>query len=153
MCLFRFWFPQSIFLGLGLLRHMVVLFLVFKGISILSSIVTILIHIPTAAHLFKKTNSLTILACMCQCLLSYQVQSLRVCTKQSPTEQARRRIRGDTESVSKAREEWGILKTESGPDGKTFLIVPLKLTIFIDPQHLKLSTTQSSAQFKINLFP
>ena len=40
--------------------------------------------------------------------------------------------RGDTELVSKAREEWGILKTESEPDGKTFLIVLLKLTIFID---------------------
>ena len=29
MCLFQFWFPQGICLGLGLLGHMVVLFLVF----------------------------------------------------------------------------------------------------------------------------
>ena len=29
MCLFQFWFPQGIFLGVGLLCHMVVLFLVF----------------------------------------------------------------------------------------------------------------------------
>ena len=39
MCLFQFWFPQGICLGVGLLGHMMVLFLVFKGISILSSIV------------------------------------------------------------------------------------------------------------------
>ena len=30
MCLFQFWFPQGICLGVGLLDHMVVLFLVFK---------------------------------------------------------------------------------------------------------------------------
>ena len=35
MCLFQFWFPQGIYLVLGFLGHMVVLFLVFKGISIL----------------------------------------------------------------------------------------------------------------------
>ena len=29
MCLFQFWFPQGICLGVGLLGHMVVLFLVF----------------------------------------------------------------------------------------------------------------------------
>ena len=29
MCLFQFWFPQAICLGVGLLDHMVVLFLVF----------------------------------------------------------------------------------------------------------------------------
>ena len=29
MCLFQFWFPQHICLGVGLLGHMVVLFLVF----------------------------------------------------------------------------------------------------------------------------
>ena len=33
-------------LGVGLLGHMVVLFLVFKGISIPSSIVAVLIYIP-----------------------------------------------------------------------------------------------------------
>ena len=30
MCLFQFWFPQGICLGVGLHDHMVVLFLVFK---------------------------------------------------------------------------------------------------------------------------
>ena len=46
ICLFQFWFPQGICLGVGLLCHMVVLFLVFKGISILSSVVAA-IYIPT----------------------------------------------------------------------------------------------------------
>ena len=40
VCLFQFWFPQGICLGVGL-GHMVVLFLVFKGITILSSIVAV----------------------------------------------------------------------------------------------------------------
>ena len=31
MGLFQFWFPQGMCLGVGLLGHMVVLFLVFKG--------------------------------------------------------------------------------------------------------------------------
>ena len=31
MCLFQFWFPQGICLGIGLLGHIVVLFLVFLG--------------------------------------------------------------------------------------------------------------------------
>ena len=44
-CLFQFWFPQGICLEVGLLGHMLVLFLVFKGISILSSIVTVSIYI------------------------------------------------------------------------------------------------------------
>ena len=39
ICLFQFWSPQDIWLEVGLLGHMVLLFLVFKGISILSSIV------------------------------------------------------------------------------------------------------------------
>ena len=34
---------------MGLLAHMVVLFLVFKGISILFSIVTVSIYIPTSS--------------------------------------------------------------------------------------------------------
>ena len=38
---FQFWFPQGIYLGVGLAGHMVVLSLVFKGISILSSIVAV----------------------------------------------------------------------------------------------------------------
>ena len=45
-CLFQFWFPQGIFLGVGLLGHMVVLFLVFKGISILSSLGAVSITFP-----------------------------------------------------------------------------------------------------------
>ena len=44
MCLFQPWFPQGICLGVGLLGHMVV---VFKGISILSSIMAVSIYIPT----------------------------------------------------------------------------------------------------------
>ena len=47
MCLFRFWFPQDICLGVGLLGHMVVLFLVFWGTSVLFSIVGVTIYIPT----------------------------------------------------------------------------------------------------------
>ena len=46
MCLFQSWFPQGICLGVGLLGHTVVLFLVFKGISELSSIVSVSIYIP-----------------------------------------------------------------------------------------------------------
>ena len=38
MCLFQLWFCQGICPEVGLLGHMVVLFLVFKGISILFSI-------------------------------------------------------------------------------------------------------------------
>ena len=38
MCLFQLWFAQGICPEVGLLGHMVVLFLVFKGISILFSI-------------------------------------------------------------------------------------------------------------------
>ena len=47
MCLFQFWFPQGTCLGVGLLCHMVVLFPLFKGISIPSSIVAVSIYIPT----------------------------------------------------------------------------------------------------------
>ena len=47
MCLFQFQFPQDICLRVGLLGHMVVLFLVFKGTSILSSIVAVSIYFPT----------------------------------------------------------------------------------------------------------
>ena len=46
MCLFQFLFPEGICLGVGLLGHMVVLFLVFKGISIPSSLVAVSIYIP-----------------------------------------------------------------------------------------------------------
>ena len=48
MRLFQFWFPQGICLGVELLGHMVVLFLVFIGISIPSSLVAVSIYIlPT----------------------------------------------------------------------------------------------------------
>ena len=42
MCLFQFWFPHGICQGMRLLGHMVVLFLVFKGISIPSFIGAVL---------------------------------------------------------------------------------------------------------------
>ena len=47
MCLFQFWFPQGLCLGVGLLGHTAVLFAVFKGISTLFSIVAVLVCIPT----------------------------------------------------------------------------------------------------------
>ena len=60
MCLFQFWFPQGISLGVGLLGHMVVLFLVFKRISILSSIVAVSIYIPTnSAKVFPFLHTLS----------------------------------------------------------------------------------------------
>ena len=64
MCLFQFWFPQGIFLGVGLLGHMVVLFLVFKGISILSSIVAVSIYIPTnSARAFPFLHPVSSIYC------------------------------------------------------------------------------------------
>ena len=48
MSLFQFWFPQGICLGVALLGHMMVLFLVFKGISISSFIVAVSICIPAS---------------------------------------------------------------------------------------------------------
>ena len=47
MCLFQLWFPQGVCPIVGLLGHMVILFLVFKGISILFSVVSVSIYIPT----------------------------------------------------------------------------------------------------------
>ena len=44
---FELWFSLDICPGVGLLDHMVALFLVFKGISILFSIVAVPIYIPT----------------------------------------------------------------------------------------------------------
>ena len=44
--LFQFWFPQGICLGVGLLGHMVVLFLVFLRNLSTSSIVAVSIYIP-----------------------------------------------------------------------------------------------------------
>ena len=59
MFLFQFWFTQGISLGVGLLGHMVVLFLVFKGISVPSSIVAVSVCIPTNSargSLFSTTS-------------------------------------------------------------------------------------------------
>ena len=48
MCLFQPWFSEwDIYLGVGLLGHMVVLLPVFKGISIPSPIVAVSIYIPS----------------------------------------------------------------------------------------------------------
>ena len=66
MCLFQFWFPQGICLAVGLLGHMVVLFLVFKKISIPSSIVAVSIYIPTnseRAFPFLHTPSPAFIVC------------------------------------------------------------------------------------------
>ena len=60
LCLFKFWLPQGICLGVGLLGPMVVLFLVFKGISIPSSIMTVSIYIPTkSAKVFPFLHTLS----------------------------------------------------------------------------------------------
>ena len=47
MHLFQLWFSQGICPVVGLLGHMAVLFLVFKGIFILFSMVAVSIYIPT----------------------------------------------------------------------------------------------------------
>ena len=56
MSLFQFWFLQGICLGVGLPGHMVVLFLVFKRISILSSIVAISITTMRECFLFSTLS-------------------------------------------------------------------------------------------------
>ena len=56
MCLFQFWFPQGICLGVGLLGHMAVLFLVFKGISTLFSIVAVLHLHLNSLHSHPQCN-------------------------------------------------------------------------------------------------
>ena len=50
MYLFELWFSQGICPVVGLLGHMVVLFLVFKGTSILFSIVAVSIYIPPTVY-------------------------------------------------------------------------------------------------------
>ena len=55
MLLFELWFLHGICPVVGLLGRMVVLFLVFKGTSILFSIVAVSVYIPTnSARGFKK---------------------------------------------------------------------------------------------------
>ena len=60
ICLFQLWFPLGICTVVGLLCHMVVLFLVFYGISIPFSIVAVVVCIPTSngrGFLFLHTLS------------------------------------------------------------------------------------------------
>ena len=65
MCHFQFWFPQGICLEVGLLGHMVVLFLVFKGLSILSFIMAGSIYIPTnSARAFPFLHTLSSIYCL-----------------------------------------------------------------------------------------
>ena len=65
MCLFQFLFPQVICLGVGLLGHMVVLFLVFKGLSIPSSIVAVSTYIPTnSSRVFPFLQTLSSIYCL-----------------------------------------------------------------------------------------
>ena len=64
MCLFQPWFPRDICLGVGLLSHMVVLFLVFKGISIPSSVVAVSVYTPTnSARAFPFLHTLSSIYC------------------------------------------------------------------------------------------
>ena len=48
MYLFELWFSLNTYSGAGLLDHRVVLFLVFKGFSVLFSIVVVPIYISTS---------------------------------------------------------------------------------------------------------
>ena len=65
MCLFQFWFPQGICLGVGFLGHMVLLILVFKGIFIWSSIVAVSIYILTnTARAFSFLHTLSSIYCL-----------------------------------------------------------------------------------------
>ena len=49
MYLLELWFSQGICPVVGLLGHMVDLFLVFKGISILFSVMAVSVYIPTSS--------------------------------------------------------------------------------------------------------
>ena len=65
MCLIQFWFPLGICLGGGLLDHMVVLLLVFKGISVPSSIVPVSIYIPlNSARVFPFLHTFSSIYCV-----------------------------------------------------------------------------------------
>ena len=62
---FQIWFPQDVCLGVGLLDRIVVLFLAFKGISILSSIVVVSIYIATnSERRFSFLHNLSSIYCL-----------------------------------------------------------------------------------------
>ena len=69
-CLLELWFSQGIYSVVGLLGHMVVLFLVFKEISILFSIVAVSIYILTSST--RGFPCLYILSSIC-CLQIFDV--------------------------------------------------------------------------------
>ena len=64
MCLFQFWFPQGICPVMGLLDHIVVLFLVFQGISTQfhSDYINLHSHQPCKGSLFS-TSSPALIVC------------------------------------------------------------------------------------------
>ena len=65
MCLLELWFSQGICQVVGLLGHMVVLFLVFKGLSTLFSIVAVSIYIPTkSARMIPFVHILSSIYCL-----------------------------------------------------------------------------------------
>ena len=64
MCLFQCWFPQDICIGVRFLDRMVVLSLLFKGISISSSTVAVSMYIPTnSARAFPFLHTLSSIYC------------------------------------------------------------------------------------------
>ena len=65
MCLFQLWFPQGTCPVVGLLGHMVVIFLASYGISILSSIAAVSIYIPSnSARGFPFLQTLSSIYCL-----------------------------------------------------------------------------------------
>ena len=66
MCIFKFWFPQDICLGVGLLGHMVVLFLVFLNESpttFRSGCITLHSHPTLQEHSLFSTPSPAFTVC------------------------------------------------------------------------------------------
>ena len=65
-CLFQFWFPWCVFIAVGLLGHMTVLFAVFEGISTVFSIVAVLVCIiPTnSVIVFPFLHALSSIYCL-----------------------------------------------------------------------------------------